>query len=198
MRRLLGKSYNLNHWKKVFPGYKLQHQVRNPRGQGKVFGSRTNRILAQDIDGYLQSNVLFLLDKVAMAVSLEGRVPLLDHRFVEAAAYLPASWKIRSGSGKYIFKKLLEPYLPHDVLYRKKEGFGAPLGDWIDDKVRADLRRVVENGLLAKSGLLRTEHVSFDRINPWDLWKIACFELWYRIIVNSTECPTGKTLEDFS
>ncbi|MCX5705965.1 MAG: asparagine synthase (glutamine-hydrolyzing) [Candidatus Omnitrophica bacterium] len=198
IRKLLGKSYNLDHWKKIFPGY-VDRSLRDMAYQpGKAFGGRINRVLAQDIDGYLQSNVLFLLDKIAMAVSLEGRVPLLDHRFVEVAAHLPASWKIKNGEAKYIFKKMLEPYLPYELLYRKKEGFGAPLEDWIDEKTRINLRRIVENGLLNKSQLLRLENISFKSISPWDLWKIACLELWYRIIISSSGCPQGKTLEDFA
>jgi len=197
IRKFLGKSYNLNHWKKIFPGY-VDRSLRDlPYQPGKAFGGRINRVLAQDIDGYLQSNVLFLLDKVAMAVSLEGRVPLLDHRFVEVAAHLPASWKIKNGKAKYIFKKMLEPYLPYELLYRKKEGFGAPLDDWIDEKTRINLQRIVENGLLNKSRLLSLENISFKSISPWDIWKIACLELWYRIIVSSSGCPQGKTLEDF-
>jgi asparagine synthase (glutamine-hydrolysing) len=198
IREFLGKSYNLNHWKKIFPGY-VDRSLRDMQYQaGKAFGGRINRVLAQDIAGYLQSNVLFLLDKVAMAVSLEGRVPLLDHRFVEVAAHLPASWKIKNGEAKYIFKKMLEPYLPYELLYRRKEGFGVPLDDWIDEKTRINLQRVVENGLLNKSQLLRLESISFKSISPWDIWKIACLELWYRIVVSSSGSPQGKTLEDFA
>ncbi len=196
VRRLLGKSYNTGHWQKLFPAYTSELSIPAFNGMDAGFGKDTlNRILAEDIDGYLQSNVLFLLDKIAMAVSLEGRVPLLDHRFVEMAAHLPSSWKMKDGEGKYIFKKMLEPYLPHEVLYRKKEGFGAPLNDWLDDKTRTSLRRIIENGMLVKQHLLRVDHIHFQSILPWDLWKIACLEIWYRLMVDPCS-SSNVTLED--
>jgi asparagine synthase (glutamine-hydrolysing) len=199
IRSLLRKSYDMSNWQRIFPSYTNESfpSVFDTINAG--FGKDAlNHILAQDIDGYLQSNVLFLLDKIAMSVSLEGRVPLLDHRFVEVAAHLPGSWKVKNGEGKYIFKKMLEPYLPHEVLYRKKEGFGAPLNDWIDHKTRVILRRVIEKGMLVKLQLLKTDNIHFQSIVPWDLWKIACLEIWYRIIVSSSGCPQGKTLKDFT
>lgn len=198
IRSLLGKSYNMSKWQKIFPSYTNETFTSALAGIKAGFGKDVlNHILAQDIEGYLQSNVLFLLDKVAMSVSLEGRVPLLDHRFVEVAAHLPGSWKMKNGDGKYIFKKMLEPYLPHEVLYHKKEGFGAPLNDWINDKTRSTLRRIIEEGMLVRLHLIEADHINFKNIVPWDLWKIACLELWYRIIASSSGCPQGKTLEDF-
>jgi asparagine synthase (glutamine-hydrolysing) len=199
LRSFLGKENNPRQWSKLFPSYGKKSLRTAIEDKGVFFpGDRINRILARDIDGYLQSNVLFLLDKVAMAVSLEGRVPLLDHRFVEVAAHLPSSWKLKNGERKYIFKKMLEPYLPHAVLYRKKEGFGAPLNDWLDKDTVSLLRRIAKNGLLKKNNLIRFDDVPLVCLKGWDLWKVACLELWYRVIVDSSKCPEGVSLEDFA
>ncbi len=194
LRTIFGK-YNRDIWVKLFPDY----QNISLEDWGNGFPSdRLNRLLAKDINGYLQSNVLFLLDKIAMALSLEGRVPLLDHRFVEFAAFLPSKWKLKKGERKYIFKKMLEPYLPKEVLYRQKEGFGAPLNDWLDNRTRAILVRIVEGGLLRKAGQIRLENIRTSDLKPWDLWKVACMEIWYRVIVDSLEKPVGIRLTDLA
>jgi asparagine synthase (glutamine-hydrolysing) len=198
VRSLLGKANNPKTWKATFPHYQKRSAQTLLDDKGRYFEKDLiNSILAQDIDGYLQSNVLFLLDKIAMAVSLEGRVPLLDHRLVEYAAHLPSQWKIRNGERKYIFKKALEPYLPHEVLYRKKEGFGAPLSDWLEADMRTDLQRIVTHGVLRKNGLLSIDADMLACLNPWDLWKIVCLELWYRLIAHPMGCPLGMSLKDF-
>ncbi|CAB5083716.1 Asparagine synthetase [glutamine-hydrolyzing] (EC [Olavius algarvensis associated proteobacterium Delta 3] len=185
-------------WSKLFPEYRdIRHRQR-PEDKGKTFpGDKRNRLMARDIDGYLQSNVLFLLDKIAMAVSLEGRVPLLDHRFVETAAHLSSRMKIQNGERKHIFKKILEPYLPGEVLYRKKEGFGAPLTDWLDDETTGILRKIVKSGLLKKEKMMRLPERSIDSLAGWDLWKIACLDLWAGILAKPCDCPRNNTLMDY-
>lgn len=199
VRSAMGKSNNPGDWNKLFPLYLKSSLRRSPADWSKSSSyDMISRELLRDIDCYLQSNILFLLDKVTMAVSLEGRVPLLDHRFVELAAGLPSKWKIRHGENKYIFKKMLEPYLPLEVLYRKKEGFGAPLSQWLDNETRAVLYRIVEHGLLVKNQLLRPDNATLKGLNNWDLWKVACMELWYRIIFEFSTCPEKSTLEDFA
>lgn len=198
IRHIMKKTNNSVYWSKLFPFYTPEYRRIMPEDKGKTFpGDCVNQIMAKDIDGYLQSNVLFLLDKITMAVSLEGRVPLLDHRFVELAAHLPSSWKRKNGERKYIFKKMLEPYLPHDVLYRKKEGFGAPLNDWLDDNTISILRHIIENGLLAKNKLIKFDSIRVAELRSWDLWKIACLELWFRIIFDSSECPDEAGLQNY-
>jgi len=186
-------------WSSLFPNYMKRSMQIPPEDKIKTFRDRDylNRILARDIDGYLQSNVLFLLDKITMAVSLEGRVPLLDHRFVEMASHLPSRWKIRKGERKYIFKKVLEPYLPHDVLYRDKEGFGAPLDEWLDESTRRLLCRIIENGMLRKNDLLFISNGVLKEMGAWNLWKMACMELWFQIFVDSGESSGMVDLESY-
>jgi len=199
LKSALGKEVQKKKWSRLFPEYRDMRSRQLPEDKGKDFrGDLRNKIMARDIDGYLQSNVLFLLDKVAMAVSLEGRVPLLDHRFVEFAAHLPSRMKIKNGERKYIFKKALEPYLPREVLYRKKEGFGAPLQDWLDDETTAILRKIIKNGRLKKEQMLCLSEKDIDSLAGWDLWKIACLDLWSNIVTKSGDCPHSNTLMDYT
>ena len=199
LRNMLGKEVRIRSWSEYIPEYRKNSDRMNPDDAGKTFrGDRMNKIMARDIDGYLQSNVLFLLDKIAMAVSLEGRVPLLDHRFVEIASHIPSRLKIKNGQRKYIFKKMLEPYLPEEVLNKKKEGFGAPLLDWLDETTTTMLRDVIRNGRLKKEGMLNIKEKDIETLSGWDLWKISCLDLWSSIVAHSGKCPTGMTLEDYT
>jgi len=198
LKSALGKEVHTKKWSRLFPEYCDMRSRQIPEDKGKSFtGDLRNKIMARDIDGYLQSNVLFLLDKIAMAVSLEGRVPLLDHRLVEFAAHLPSRLKIKNGTRKYIFKKALEPYLPREVLYKKKEGFGAPLRDWLDNDTKAILRKIVKNSRLKKEHMLILPEKDIDLLDGWFLWKIACLDLWFGIVVMRCDNPRQNTLSDY-
>ena len=112
--------------------------------------ARTGLDAAQyaDIHHWLPGDILTKVDRTSMAVSLEAREPLLDHRLIEFAATLPPSLRIRAGQSKWLMKKALEPWLPKDVLYRPKMGFVTPVSAWF----RKDLAD--EAGALAKSPVL--------------------------------------------
>ena len=97
-----------------------------------------------DLETYLPGDILVKVDRASMAYSLEARCPLLDYRFGELTGRMPASFKIRGGEGKYIFKDLLRSYLPDEILYRPKQGFGVPLDTWF----RTTLRPVFETMVL--------------------------------------------------
>lgn len=185
-------------WSDLFAEYKKSGDRMQPEDKGLTFpGDEKNRLMARDIDDYLQSDILFLLDKVAMAVSLEGRVPLLDHRFVELAANLPSGLKIKDGQTKYIFKEVLKPFLPQELLNKQKEGFGAPLTDWLDEETTEMLRAVVRGGRLKKEGLLRSDERVISSLSALDLWKLSCLDLWSRIVTQTGDCPRDMTLADF-
>ncbi len=89
-----------------------------------------SKIQYVDIKTYLTDDILTKVDRASMAVSLEVRAPMLDHKFMEHIASIPSSLKLRNGAGKYILKKALEPILPRDILYRPKQGFAVPLDVW--------------------------------------------------------------------
>jgi len=137
-----------------------------------------------DMKTYLAGDILTKVDRASMAHSLEVRVPLLDHKFVEWISGLPPEYKLRGQEGKYIFKKALEPHLPRDVLYRPKMGFGVPLGKWFRGPLRQRLRDSLLEGGLAQSGLFRHEyleklvndHQSGLREYSAPLWALIMFQ----------------------
>jgi asparagine synthase (glutamine-hydrolysing) len=137
-----------------------------------------------DMKTYLVGDILTKVDRASMAHSLEVRVPLLDHKFVEWVSGLPVSYKLRGQEGKYILKKALEPYLSREVLYRSKMGFGVPLGKWFRGPLKQRLRESLLEGGLARTGLfnqgylekLVTDHQSGLREYSAPLWSLMMFQ----------------------
>jgi len=112
-----------------------------------------------DIRIWLPGDILTKTDRMSMAVSLEAREPLLDHRLVEFAARLPVSQRIRGNSGKYLMKKAMEPYLPQDILYRPKMGFVTPISDWFRGPLAGEAMAVAGGSTLAKTGWFDTKQL---------------------------------------
>ncbi|GAB6054302.1 amidotransferase 1, exosortase A system-associated [Magnetospira thiophila] len=141
-----------------------------------------------DMKTWLPGDILPKVDRTSMAVSLEVRVPVLDHKFVEWSCGLPPDLKLRGREGKYIFKKALEPHLPNDILYRKKMGFSVPLAAWFRGPLRDRVRDVVTGELLGDCGLfdqkyLKTlvdQHQAGSRDHSAPLWTLVMFESFLR------------------
>lgn len=137
-----------------------------------------------DIKTYLVGDILTKVDRASMHHSLEVRVPLLDHKLVEWIWQLPASLKLNGQMGKYVFKKAMEPYLPNDILYRKKMGFGVPLAQWFRGPLRSILKQRLLNGVIAESGLfnlsfveqLIDQHLAKTRDNSVLIWALFMFQ----------------------
>lgn len=104
------------------------------------------KILYTDIRTYLADDILTKVDRASMAVSLEARVPLIDHKFMEWACRIPTSLKLNNGKGKFIFKRALESRLPDRVLYGKKHGFSVPLAKWTRKDLAGPLDEVAQTG----------------------------------------------------
>ena len=147
-------------------------------------------LLAQylDIKTWLPGDILTKVDRASMAHSLEVRVPLLDHRLVEWASSLPPDLKLHGGTGKYIFKKALEPDLPAEVLYRTKMGFSVPLAAWLRGPLAQRTRDALLGGAVAASGyfepavleqLLR-EHVTGRADHSTTLWSLLMLDAFLR------------------
>jgi asparagine synthase (glutamine-hydrolysing) len=144
-----------------------------------------SRIQYVDIKTYLPDDILTKVDRASMAVSLEVRAPLLDHRLMEMVARMPSSLKLRGREGKYIFKKAMEPTLPHDILYRSKQGFAVPLAHWFRDELKEMAHETifgVKDGILDPKYLEKiwTEHQrgTFDRSAY--LWSVLMFRKWQK------------------
>ncbi|WP_061779745.1 XrtA/PEP-CTERM system amidotransferase [Sphingomonas sanguinis] len=105
-----------------------------------------------DLKIWLPGDILTKTDRISMAVGLEAREPLLDHRLVEYAARLPAAMRVRGGQGKWLMKKALEPYLPRDILYRPKMGFVTPISAWFRGALAEEAARLEHSGLLRETG----------------------------------------------
>lgn len=142
-----------------------------------------SKIQYVDIKTYLTDDILTKVDRASMAVSLEVRAPMLDHQFMELAAAIPSSLKLRNGTGKYILKKALEPTLPADILYRAKQGFAIPLGDWFKRELKDMAHQVIletDDGVLDKR-FLRTIWDQHQK-NYYDrsalLWATLMFRKW--------------------
>ena len=147
-------------------------------------------LLAQylDLKTWLPGDILTKVDRASMAHSLEVRVPLLDHRLVEWASSLPPGLKLRGGTGKYIFKKTLEPDLPHDVLYRAKMGFRVPLAAWLRGPLAQRAREALRTGAIAECGYfepamldrLMRQHASGRHDHSATLWSLLTLDAFLR------------------
>jgi asparagine synthase (glutamine-hydrolysing) len=142
-----------------------------------------SRIQYVDIKTYLPDDILTKVDRASMAVSLEVRAPLLDHRLMEMLARIPSSLKLRGREGKYIFKKAMEPTLSRDILYRRKQGFAVPLAHWFRNELKEMARAAIfdaPDGILDLQYLKKiwTEHQrgTFDRSAY--LWAVLMFRKW--------------------
>jgi asparagine synthase (glutamine-hydrolysing) len=145
-----------------------------------------------DIHTYLPDDLMVKVDVASMAHGLESRSPLLDHVFMEWAMSIPESVKMAGGVTKSLFKKAMEPYLPHDLLYRPKMGFGCPVDHWF----RAELKDMAYDLLLSDTATARhifrkdyvqrllAEHVSGAANHQTRLWALLMLELWYRMWID--------------
>lgn len=150
-----------------------------------------NRMLYLEGKHFLTDHNLNYTDKMSMAVGVEVRVPLLDPDLIALAARLPVEYKQRGKIGKWIFKKAMEPYLPHDIIYRPKTGFGAPLRHWIKYELRPLVEEVLSEISLKNRGLFDPARVKklleLDRCGRVDgaytIFSLVCIELWCRIFL---------------
>jgi asparagine synthase (glutamine-hydrolysing) len=142
-----------------------------------------SRIQYVDIKTYLTDDILAKVDRASMAVSLEVRAPLLDHKLMETIATIPSSLKLVGREGKYIFKKAMTPVLKPEILYRKKQGFAVPLDRWF----REDLRELAHNalfssddGILDRSFLKKIwdQHQKRQYDRSAHLWSVLMFRKW--------------------
>jgi asparagine synthase (glutamine-hydrolysing) len=144
-----------------------------------------------DIKTYLVGDILTKVDRASMANSLEVRVPLLDHEFIEWAAGLPPGLKLKGGEGKQILKKAVARLVPRDVVYRPKMGFAVPLARWFRTDLREHLRTRLLNGSLPDTAMfdmgviksLITQHQSGMSDHSAALWSLLVYESFNREVL---------------
>ncbi len=115
-----------------------------------------------DLKIWLPGDILTKVDRTSMAVSLEAREPLLDHRLIEFAATLPVSMRLRGGEGKWLMKRAMRRYLPDEILYRRKMGFVTPISAWFRGPLAAEAERIARGAALAETGLF--DAAALDRV----------------------------------
>ena len=153
-----------------------------------------SKMMYVDTKTYLPADILTKVDRMSMLTSLEVRVPILDHLFVEWVTGLPAVFKIRDGQQKYILRKLAERVgVPREVLYRRKQGFALPLVHWM----RHELKELILTVLLEPRTLQRgyfnpralqkllDEHFRGLRDHSHRIWRLLMLELWHRNFLES-------------
>lgn len=144
------------------------------------------QMMLHDTLGYLPGDVLAKVDRASMAHSLEVRVPLLDHRVVEAAWGLPLELRIRDGSTKWILKQVLARYVPPDLTRRPKRGFALPIGRWLRGPLRPWAEGLLAGSSLDRVGLLEvapvrrlwTEHLRGRTDHHAALWTVLVLQAW--------------------
>lgn len=139
-----------------------------------------------DVGQYLPDDLLVKVDRAAMSTSLESRTPLLDHRLVELAFALPQRMLVRDGVGKWVLRRVLDRYMPRELIERPKSGFSIPLGDWLRGSLRDWAETHLDSSKLATQGLLDEKKISlmwkqhlsgrYDRSSY--LWNVLMFQAW--------------------
>jgi asparagine synthase (glutamine-hydrolysing) len=184
----------------------FQRQLHNEHGAGESVlnlmkhyaarvhtGDPLDTLLYLDSKTYLPGDILTKVDRMSMAVSLETRAPLLDHRLIDFVTRIPASLKLKDGTTKYIMKRAVQKLVPPEILNRPKQGFGMPLNEWINAQLRDRIRETLLEPRTQQRGytnqryvtLLLDEHGRGRRDHSTPLWLLFMLELWHRSYIDN-------------
>jgi asparagine synthase (glutamine-hydrolysing) len=153
-----------------------------------------DRALYVDVKTYLVDDIMTKVDRMSMAVSLEAREPLLDHRLLEFVASIPSALKLKDGRSKYLLRRLLERRVPTSIVNRPKHGFTAPIAEWLRGPLESLVDGLLTDGRLRQRGIvderavkrLWSEHRRKARDHQHRLWSLVMLELWFRNFVDGS------------
>jgi asparagine synthase (glutamine-hydrolysing) len=148
-----------------------------------------DKMLYTDLMTRMPDHLLVIADRMSMAHSLESRSPLIDYKVVEYAASIPADLKLKGKNLKYVLKKVAARYLPRELIYRKKQGFGFPIGIWMRTDLRDFLNNLFRESRFIEAGIfdgdcvhnILEEHLTGKRDHNFRLWILLNLEIWYRL-----------------
>jgi asparagine synthase (glutamine-hydrolysing) len=175
----------VSHWDSavLMPG---AAEANGPPWNDALDGGFTERMQLADILTYLPDDILTKVDRASMAVALEARVPLLDHRVVEFSWRLPGDAKLRNGTTKWLLRQVLYRHVPQGLIDRPKMGFGIPIGEWLRGPLRDWAEGLLSEQRLREAGLLDVrqvrrcwqEHLSGRHNRQYQLWNVLMLEAW--------------------
>lgn len=186
--RLRQKFKGFSSWAAIEPIYQ--------RFQEKAWEkSPLNWMSYSDLNLRLPELLLMRVDKMSMGVSLEGRVPFLDHKFVELAMSIPQSMKIKGGISKYILKKAVRGVIPDELIDRPKQGFGVPVYEWLYDKLGPRMKEELDDFCSQTDFLDRKEVMRyFDEGHAPQIWYLFNFALWWKKFIAPSSLQTAHRL----
>ncbi len=179
----------VSHWKtptQLVPGSHEPSTLLTDLGQQADLPNFEHRMMYLDMVTYLPDDILTKVDRAAMAVGLETRVPLLDHRVVEFAWTLPLDMKIRHGQGKWLLRQVLYRHVPRSLMERPKMGFGVPIDHWLRGPLKPWAEALIEPARLTREGVFDSapiqrkwaEHQAGRRNWSYYLWDVLMFQSW--------------------
>jgi len=153
------------------------------------------RMIYLEFKNRLPELLLMRVDKVSMATSVEARVPFLDHRLVEYSMTIPQAFKIKNREPKYILKKAVEGIVPNNIIYRKKQGFAAPVNEWLRNEWSAYAENTIRESALVKQGILRYGFIKLmidghrgRKIDAGqNIWNLLNLVLWHKYWIEGKE-----------
>lgn len=160
-----------------------------------------DRLLYLDSKTYLPGDILTKVDRMSMAVSLEARAPLLDHKLIEFVTRIPSSLKLAGLETKHLLKRAVKDLVPAEILNRPKQGFGVPIQEWINQQLRSRIRDTLSDARTKQRGyvdsryvdVLLDEHERGRRDHSMRLWSLVMLELWHRQFLDECQKPQKST-----